>query len=203
MARAVAAGALEAAARAAGGTAARLGDTDRALARVALRVGFGRIAASGYQEQRHRFSGCLGESRASVDGRWYKATVRPSPTCAAACARIRFAAAWACHTPCTCCICSLAFRPSARAGNRRFSPLSARRAHTKSPYKTDLHRKTLRALNSPRAARTVSEAGLLLPEAVLAESALLPERRAEGRLRLQWEIVSTSPMCLVGRCFTP
>jgi hypothetical protein len=33
---------------------------------------------------------------------------------------------------------------SARAGNRRFSCLSALRAHTKVPYKTDLHRKTLR-----------------------------------------------------------
>ena len=43
----------------------------------------------------------------------------------------------------------------ARAGNRRFWCLSARRPHTKAPYKTDLHRKTLMALNSHRAARTV------------------------------------------------
>jgi hypothetical protein len=35
----------------------------------------------------------------------------------------------------------------ARAGNRRFGRLSALRAHTKAPYKTDLHRKTLMALN--------------------------------------------------------
>ena len=40
-------------------------------------------------------------------------------------------------------------------GNRRFWPLSALRAHTKAPYKTDLHRKTRRALNRSWAARTV------------------------------------------------
>jgi hypothetical protein len=33
---------------------------------------------------------------------------------------------------------------TARAKNRRFSPLSALRAHTKAPYKMDFHRKTLR-----------------------------------------------------------
>ena len=33
---------------------------------------------------------------------------------------------------------------TARAGNRRFRRLSALRAHTKAPYKRDLHRKTLR-----------------------------------------------------------
>ena len=38
---------------------------------------------------------------------------------------------------------------TARAGNRRFRPLSALRAHTKTPYKNDLHRKKLRALNRP------------------------------------------------------
>ena len=42
---------------------------------------------------------------------------------------------------------------TARAGNRRLWCLSALRAHTKAPYKTDLHRKTLRALNRPKAAR--------------------------------------------------
>ena len=48
---------------------------------------------------------------------------------------------------------------TARAGNRRFGPLSALRAHTKTPYKTDLHRKTLRnakALKRPGRARTVN-----------------------------------------------
>ena len=35
------------------------------------------------------------------------------------------------------------FATTARAGNRRFSPLSALRAHTKAPYKTYLHSKTL------------------------------------------------------------
>ena len=44
---------------------------------------------------------------------------------------------------------------TARAGNRRFWCLSALRAHTKAPYKMDFHRKTLRALNRPKAARTV------------------------------------------------
>jgi hypothetical protein len=37
----------------------------------------------------------------------------------------------------------------ARAGNRRFGPLSVLRAHTKSPYKMDFHRKTRMALNRP------------------------------------------------------
>jgi hypothetical protein len=41
-------------------------------------------------------------------------------------------------------------RPTARAGNRRFWGLSALCAHTKAPYRTDLHRETLRALNRPR-----------------------------------------------------
>jgi hypothetical protein len=37
----------------------------------------------------------------------------------------------------------------ARAGNRHFWRLSALRTYTKAPCKTDLHRKTLRALNRP------------------------------------------------------
>jgi hypothetical protein len=40
-----------------------------------------------------------------------------------------------------------AFVVTARAENRRKWQLSAPRAHTKAPYKTDLHRKTLRVLN--------------------------------------------------------
>jgi hypothetical protein len=43
---------------------------------------------------------------------------------------------------------------TARAGNHRFGLLSALRAHTKAPYKNDLLRETLRALNRPRMART-------------------------------------------------
>jgi hypothetical protein len=43
---------------------------------------------------------------------------------------------------------------TARAGNRHFRPLSALRAHTKAPYKTDLHRETPMALNRPGTART-------------------------------------------------
>jgi hypothetical protein len=41
-----------------------------------------------------------------------------------------------------------------RAGNHRFWWLSALRAYTKAPYKMDFHKKTLRALNRPWAART-------------------------------------------------
>jgi hypothetical protein len=52
---------------------------------------------------------------------------------------------------------SCSFGPSDRAGNRRFGPLSALRAHTKAPYKIDYHRKTLMALNRPKAARTLAE----------------------------------------------
>jgi hypothetical protein len=46
---------------------------------------------------------------------------------------------------------------TARAGNRRFGRLSALRAHTKTPYKTDLHRNTLMELNRPGTARTVPQ----------------------------------------------
>ena len=47
---------------------------------------------------------------------------------------------------------------TARARNRQFRVLSALRAHTKSPYRTDLHRETLMALNRPKVARTVLHA---------------------------------------------
>ena len=40
------------------------------------------------------------------------------------------------------------------AGNRRFGPLSALRAHTKAPYKSDSRWQTLMALNHPGRART-------------------------------------------------
>ena len=42
----------------------------------------------------------------------------------------------------------------AQAGNRRFWPLSALRAHTKAPQKTDLLLETLRPLKRPGRART-------------------------------------------------
>ena len=45
---------------------------------------------------------------------------------------------------------------SARAGNRRFRLLSALRAHTKEPHKTDPLWETQRALNRPGRARTVA-----------------------------------------------
>ena len=41
------------------------------------------------------------------------------------------------------------FPQTARAGNRRFRLLSALRAHTKTPYRTHLYRKTLRVLKRP------------------------------------------------------
>jgi hypothetical protein len=46
-------------------------------------------------------------------------------------------------------------RSTARAGNRRFSRISARRAHTTPPYKNDLLWRTLTALDRPGVARTV------------------------------------------------
>jgi hypothetical protein len=55
---------------------------------------------------------------------------------------------------------------TAHAGNRRFWLLSALCAHTKAPYKTDLHRKMLMALNRPETARTVG--GLVEHERELA-----------------------------------
>jgi hypothetical protein len=68
----------------------------------------------------------------------------------------------------------------ARAGDRRFWRLSAPRAHTKAPYRTDVYRKTLMALNRPEAARTVGSPGYL----ALA--------RAEGRC-----CHSRLPSCLI------
>ena len=57
---------------------------------------------------------------------------------------------------------------TARAGNRRFWCLSALRAHTKAPYKTDLHRKTLMALNHPR---RPGQRERVLPDTVVAPGA--------------------------------
>jgi hypothetical protein len=45
-------------------------------------------------------------------------------------------------------------KATARAGTRRFWPLSALRARANAPCKTDLPRETLRAINRPRRART-------------------------------------------------
>jgi hypothetical protein len=42
----------------------------------------------------------------------------------------------------------------ARAGNRRFGPISARHTHKKAPCKTDLLWETLGVLNRPARART-------------------------------------------------
>jgi hypothetical protein len=69
---------------------------------------------------------------------------------------------------------------TARAGNRRFGPLSALRAHTKAPYKMDFNRKTLRALNGPGTVRTVAVHRVVAPadRAAAAARALTPTRRA-------------------------
>jgi hypothetical protein len=54
---------------------------------------------------------------------------------------------------------SPARRPlTARAGNRRFGLPSARRSHTKAPYRIDLLGETLRPPNCPGRARTVPAA---------------------------------------------
>ena len=53
---------------------------------------------------------------------------------------------------------------TARAGSHHFRRLSALRAHTKLPYKTDLHRKTRRPRNRPRAARADAAEGADLGE---------------------------------------
>jgi hypothetical protein len=77
---------------------------------------------------------------------------------------------------------------TARAGNRRFWRLSALRAHTKAPYKMDFHRKTLRALNRPKAARTVADLARPVAHAAVGDiragvgqhrRAVLVERAAE------------------------
>jgi hypothetical protein len=54
--------------------------------------------------------------------------------------------------------------PSARAENRRKGLLSAPRAHTPAPYKTDLLWEALRARNRPGRGRTVGhiEEGILV-----------------------------------------
>jgi hypothetical protein len=53
-----------------------------------------------------------------------------------------------------------------------FDSLSALHAHTNAPYKTDLHRETLMALNRPPAARTEE----LSPLQIEQKSQRIPER---------------------------
>jgi hypothetical protein len=65
-------------------------------------------------------------------------------------------------------------RAPARAGYRRFGPLSILHTHTKTPYKTDFLWETLRALNRPCVARTVIEGEQL--------------RRVEAEPRRTWAI---------------
>jgi hypothetical protein len=72
---------------------------------------------------------------------------------------------------------------TARAGNRRFGPSSALRAHTKAPYKMDFNRKTLTALNRPGTARTVALADWLLRVKVAVAAGAWPPRVTPGRSR--------------------
>ena len=75
-----------------------------------------------------------------------KATMRPSPERTSGSSQVVGA---------RCSTCGA--RESARAGYRRFWPLSAPRAHTKAPYKPDLLWETLRSLNRHGRARTDME----------------------------------------------
>jgi hypothetical protein len=101
------------------------------------------------------------QSTSSLDSTAVPATAPPAgqPAAAAAAARAVIGSA-----------------PTARAGNRRFWSLSALRAHTKAPYKTDLYRKTLGLLNRYGTARTGGR-GARQPQ--LADRAELLEDRAD------------------------
>jgi hypothetical protein len=74
-------------------------------------------------------------------------------------------------------------RLAARAGDRRFRRLSALRAHTKAPYKTDLHRRTLRALNRPGTARTAARRGAARPRARSGSRSASPRLAARNQFR--------------------
>jgi hypothetical protein len=81
---------------------------------------------------------------------------------------------------------------AARAGNRRFWWLSALRARTKAPYKTELHRKTLMALNRPRWPGQVDER----VGAVLRRVVVLLQLDSGPRLRLR----APAPTALIWPC---
>jgi hypothetical protein len=107
-----------------------------------------------------------------VDGRQCNATLRPSPALAVE-VRKEFSSRWS--------AVSFVVMRAARAGNRRFWPLSGLHAHTKAPYKTDLHRKMRMALNRPGRARTVPHVALDLLEVVaLLDAEELPGRADDG-----------------------
>ena len=86
---------------------------------------------------------------------------------------------------------------SARAGNRRKGRLSTLRAHTKAPYKTYFYRKTLRALNRPRRARTVHQRRAaeapLQPEGLVNGGAAQPRRELPRQRRLPLPAVAPAP----------
>ena len=64
---------------------------------------------------------------------------------------------------------SRAVLSSARAGNHRFQPLSALRAHTKTPYKNDLLCETLRALNKEGGLGQYAMCGMSVASTAMAE----------------------------------
>ena len=81
-------------------------------------------------------------------------------------------------------------RDTGRAGNRHFCLSSALCAHTKAPYKTDLLWETLRALNRPGRARTVSRPVAFCPAAHIPRCSAGPlsrtrvaSNRAQSSLR--------------------
>jgi hypothetical protein len=86
--------------------------------------------------------------------------------------------------------CSGSFNPrTARAGNRRFFffwLVSALRAHTKAPHKTDALWETLRPLKRPGRARTENAVVLLQdglgPEDVLVQDPARPQRGLRDEL---------------------
>ena len=78
----------------------------------------------------------------------------------------------------------------AGAGSRCFSLLSALRAHTEAPYKTDFLWKTLRALNRPWAARTVGA------DALHAETRVRAVEHLQGGSRWVREGVIGREVCL-------
>ena len=58
---------------------------------------------------------------------------------------------------------------TARAGSRRFGPVSALRAHADAPHKTDLIWETLKVFKRPGRARTDAFEGLLVGRGLVVE----------------------------------
>jgi hypothetical protein len=118
-----------------------------------LYLGFGRICPF-----RNRGTEYITEYGMTWMSRSYKATMRPSPSSTARSMTMVVKKPAAANLAATTPGSFNASSNTARAGNRRFWRLTSLRAHAKVPYKTDLHRKTLRTLKHPRRARTVEAA---------------------------------------------